>query len=139
MVKKIAIIALGLVLGRVIIYAMLYASGKYYIAHNKDEIENLVITSLPASAYEQHEFSKEKIESYMRSCVTNAWKRDKDKEEELQKAVNYCGCLVDKRARGFTLIEYYTAGNAKWDPKLVPESVKKNTQMEVECEHSVYK
>jgi hypothetical protein len=133
MAKRIIIIVLGIFLSVLLIYGALYAYGAYTLA----KLHDLEVSSLPPSAFDQHEFPKEKVEAMMRSCVRTEYARNRT--QPMEKPADYCGCLINARVHNFTLMEYYTAGNAHWDPKIVPDAVKKHTQMQVDCEKSTYK
>lgn len=92
------------------------------------------IESLLSPATFQGEYPKDEVISLMQWCL----KREKGRASYASgKAVPFCACLTEKRVQRFTLREQIEATNARWDPKVVPDALKKFTDIEVECTQSV--
>lgn len=94
---------------------------------NKD-IERL----LPASALDQSEFPKTYVIGMMRACLKNVREKNAVSYQAGQ-ADPLCACETEARVHQFTMEEYIEAGQAGWDPRLVPDAAKKSAKIITEC------
>lgn len=137
--KKIGVAVLITAIVTIVVIAIIIAVGyamEYYEDSKYDDEVRAVMNKLPAAAYEQKEFPKSYMEWFAKYCVPeNSGKYSKFNNKD--QTIAYCACTVEKRVHLFTLKEQETAVQARWDPEIVPDSLKKHNDIKTECTEKV--
>ena len=136
--KKVILAVVIAVLVTVIVLVILaglgYAS-KYYKNNQYNDQVEATMNKLPPTAYDQKEFPKPYMEWLAKYCVPeNSGKYSKFSEQQVPE---YCACIIDKRVHSFTMKEQVEAQQARWDPKVVPDALKKYNDSVAECTQKI--
>jgi len=134
MAKVLTAVAIA-ILVTVIVLALLAGLGygsKYFKEHQNDDLADKAVSKMVPATFTQKEFPRAYIVWWTKYCVSEqqAEKFSKFTDDQI---VDYCACFADNAVQKFTMKEQQAAAQVRWDSKIVPESLKKYTDIKTEC------